>query len=87
MSKYQRLVDYVIDYFPDPKYSKEDIENWARDNVPAWKVMKESEKDKVKKDWENFVFEAEVVPEIKEIVKGKSRGFLRRIRDFLGRLF
>ena len=86
-SKYQRLVDYIIDYFPEPKYSKKDIFDWAKDSVPAWKVMKESEKDKIYKDWENFIFEAEVEPEIKELVEGKSRSFLRRIRDFLGRLF
>ena len=84
---YQRLVDYVIDFFPEPKYSQSDIRKWAKDNVPAWKVMRDSEKDKVLKDWENFIFEKEVEPEIRDIVKGKSRGFLRRIRDFLGRLF
>ena len=87
MGEYQRLTGYIIDYFPEPKYSRKDIRDWAKESVPAWKVMKEGEKEKVLKDWENFVFEAEVVPEIKELVEGKSRGFLRRIRDFLGRLF
>ena len=87
MSQYQRLVDYIIDYFPEPKHTKREITDWAKSNVPAWKVMKDSEKKKVLDDWENFVFEVEVEPEIKELVEGKSRGFLKRIRDFLGRLF
>lgn len=86
-SEYQRLTGYIIDYFPEPKHSKKDISEWAQDNVPAWKVMKKSEKEKVLQDWENFVFEAEIEPEITELVEGKSRGFIRRIRDFLGRLF
>lgn len=45
------------------------------------------DKDKIVKDWENFIYESEVEPEIKELVEGKSRGFIKRIRDFLGRLF
>lgn len=84
---YDRLTDYVIDYFPEPKYSQSDIRKWAKDNVPAWKVMKENEKDKVLKDWENFIFQSQVEPEVKELLEGKSRGFWKRIRAFLGRLF
>lgn len=87
MGEYQRLTGYIIDFFPEPKYSQSDIRDWAKDNVPAWKVMEKSEKDKVLKDWENFIFESEVEPEVKELIEGKSRGFIARIKRFLGRLF
>lgn len=87
MSKYQRLVDYIIDFFPEPKYSRGDISDWARENVPAWKVMDKGEKDKILKDWENFIFQAQVEPEIQELVRDKSPTFIQRIKNFLKRLF
>jgi len=84
---WSRLVDYVVNYFPEPKYSKGDISDWAKDNIPAWSKMGSKDKKAVLSDWENAIYEMEVEPEIKEFVEGKSRGFLKRVKDFLGRFF
>lgn len=80
MTDWSRLVDYIIDYFPEPKYSSQDIRDWAKENVPAWKHMKESDKKEVVGDWENFI-----MPEVKSWLKRFSGGFRERIRRFLGR--
>jgi len=49
--------------------------------------MSAGDKKTILSDWEQAIYELEVEPEIKQIVEGKSRGFIKRIRDFLGRLF
>ena len=88
MTDTSRFENWVYNYFPEPKFSKQDVNKWANDNVPAWKnVWDKKQKERMLDDWENLVYEAEVEPEVKELIEGKSRGFLRRIRDFLGRLF
>ena len=87
MTDWSRLVDYIVNYFPEPKFSKSDISKWAKDNVPAWKNMKDKDKEKIKDDWEQAIYETEVEPEIKEFIEGKSKGFINRVRRFLGRLF
>ena len=87
ITDWSRLVDYIVNYFPEPKYTQTDISKWASDNVPAWKGMSAGDKKTILSDWEQAIYEAEVEPEIKQIVEGKSRGFIKRIRDFLGRLF
>jgi len=87
MTDWSRLVDYVVNYFPEPKYSKSDIRKWIKENVPASKNMKEKDLKEIENDWEKAIYEAEVEPEVKELVEGKSKGFVDRIRRFLGRLF
>ena len=87
MTDWSRLVDYIVNYFPDPKYSQDDIRDWANKNVPAWKNMGGKDKDKIVRDRENYVYESEVEPEIKKLVEGKSRGFIERIKRFLGRFW
>lgn len=77
---YDRLVDYIIDYFPEPKYSSQDIRDWAKGNVPAWKSIKESDKKEIVGDWENFI-----MPEVKTWFRRMSSGFREKIRKFLGR--
>jgi len=87
MTDWSRLVDYVVNYFPEPKYSKSDIRKWIKENVPASKNMKEKDLKEIENDWEKAIYEAEVEPEVKELVEGKSKGFVDRIRRFLGSLF
>lgn len=87
MTDWSRLVDYVVNYFPEPKFEKSDISKWAKTNVPAWDNISGGDKKKILSDWEQAIYEAEVEPEVKEFVEGKSRGFIKRVRDFLGRLF
>lgn len=82
MTDWSRLVDYIIDYFPDPSYSSQDIRKWAYENVPAWKYMREKTKGEILGDWENFI-----LPEVKSWLRRMSGGFRERIRKFLGRLF
>jgi len=82
MTDWSRLVDYIIDYFPDPSYSNQDIRDWAYDSVPAWKYMDNSTKDKVLGDWENFIF-----PQVKSWFRRMSSGFGARVKRFLGRLY
>ena len=82
MTDWSRLVDYIIDYFPDPSYSTQDIREWANDSVPAWKYMDNSTKDKVLGDWENFI-----APKVERWFTRMSKGFGQRIRKFLGRLY
>lgn len=94
MTDTSRFENWIYNYFPDPKYSRQDINKWANKNVPAWaNVWDKKQKNRMLDDWENLVFESKVEPEIErgvetsELVEGKSRGFISRIRAFLGRLF
>ena len=92
MTDTSRFEDWIFNYFPEPKFSRQDVNKWANDNVPAWKnVWGKKQKERMLDDWENLVYETEVEPEVMELVKGKSAGFLnraiKRIREFLGRLF
>ena len=87
MTDWDRLSDYIMDYFPEPKYSRQDIRDWAMDNVPAWKYMKNRDKTQVLDDWENFVYEDQVEPVVESWLKRWSSGFIERVARFLGRLF
>ena len=82
MTDWSRLVDYIIDFFPDPSHNTQDIRDWAYDAVPAWKYMDNSTKDKVLGDWENFIF-----PQVKSWFRRMSSGFGARVKRFLGRLY
>jgi len=82
MTDWDRLVDYIIDYFPDPSYSSQDIRDWAYDSVPAWKYMDSKTKEGILGDWENFI-----MPEVKSWLRRMSEGFRDRIRRFLGRSY
>ena len=80
MTDFSRLSGYIHEYFPEPIYSREDIKDWAQGNVPAWKVMKSSDKKGVLDDWENFI-----APQVESWFKRMSHGFRERIRRFLRR--
>jgi len=82
LTDWDRLIDYIYNYFPEPSYSSQDIKDWAEDSVPAWKNMSKSDKDMIIKDWENFI-----APQVEKWFTKMSRGFGERIRKFLGRLF
>lgn len=82
MTNWDRLVDYIIDFFPDPSYSTQDIKEWANNSVPAWKHMSGSDKKEVLDDWENFI-----APKVESWFRRMSGGFRSRIRKFLGRSF
>lgn len=82
MTDWSRLSDYIIDFFPEPKYSSKDIAEWAEDSVPAWKHMSNSDKKDVLDDWENFI-----APQVEKWFTRMSKGFGARIKKFLGRLF
>ena len=55
MTDWDRLIDYIYNYFPDPSYNTQEIEDWAEDSVPAWKYMDRGDKKMILKDWENFI--------------------------------
>ena len=78
MTDWDRLMEYIHDYFPEPIYSSEEVREWAQKNVPAWKYMPKRTRNAIIKDWERFV-----APE-KEI--REKPGIWRRVRAFLGRL-
>lgn len=80
MTNWDRLVDYITNYFPDPSYSNQDIRKWANDSVPAWKSMSNKDKNDVLGDWENFI-----APKVEKWFTRMSKGFGARIRKFLGR--
>ena len=80
MTDWDRLMEYIHDYFPEPIYSSEEVREWAQENVPAWKYMKKKLQDEIIADWEEFVAPPE------DIFKEKP-GIMRRLRAFLGRLF
>ena len=87
MTDWSRLVDYVCNYFPEPKFSRGDIRDWAMKSVPAWKYMKSKDKTQVLDDWENFIYEDKVQPVVDSWLKRWSSGFVERVARFLGRLF
>ena len=80
ITDWSRLTDYIFDYFPDPSYSTADVEEWAQENVPAWKYMGSSTKREILGDWENFI-----APTVESWFKRMSHGFRNRIRRFLRR--
>jgi len=80
LTNWDRLVDYITNYFPEPSYSTEDIREWATKSVPAWKVMSNKDKKDVLGDWENFI-----APKVERWFTRMSGGFRARIRKFLGR--
>lgn len=82
MVKYQRLTEYIHDYFPDPTYNTQDIRDWAKENVPAWDKIPTKDKEDVLGDWEDFI-----QPKVERRLSGFSRRFIGKIRKFLGRLF
>lgn len=82
MTDWSRLVDYIMNYFPDPSYSNQDIRDWAYDSVPAWKGMSNKDKDKVLGDWEGFI-----APTVERWFTRMSKSFGMRIKRFLGRLY
>lgn len=81
MTDWDRLTEYIYDYFPEPIYSRDDIEKWASESVPAWKYMKGNDKKDILDDWSNFV-----APQIEDMIEGKP-SIWGRIKRFLGRLF
>lgn len=82
MTDFSRLQGYIHDYFPEPKYSPQDIRDWAMDNVPAWGVMSDNQKDDIIEDWEDFIVEP-----VKGWFKGASGYFISKVKKFLGKLF
>lgn len=82
MTDWDRLTNYIYDYFPEPIYNTKDVSDWAKENVPAWRYMKDSDKKGVLGDWENFI-----QPKVEGRLRGFSRRFIGRIKRFLGRLF
>ena len=82
MTDWDRLTDYIFNYFPEPKYSRQDIKDWAMDNVPAWKYMKNRDRKGVLDDWEDFV-----APIVEGEIASKSPRFWARIKRFLRGLF
>lgn len=82
MTDWDRLTDYIFDFFPEPIYNTKEVRAWASENVPAWKVMSSKDKDKVLGDWEDFI-----QPKVEGRLRGFSKRFVGRIKRFLGRLF
>ena len=82
MTDWSRLVDYITNYFPEPKWNTQDVRDWAITSVPAWKVMSNKDKSEVLGDWENFI-----APQVETWFRRMSSKFRDRIRRFLGRSF
>lgn len=82
MTDWSRLVGYIIDFFPEPKYNTKDVTDWAKENVPAWKHISSKEKKEITGEWEDFI-----QPKVEGRLRGFSKRFIGRIRKFLGRLF
>ena len=80
MTDWDRLCEYIHDYFPDPSYSTEDVRKWAMEKVPAWKYMSKKTRKDIITDWEIFV-----APQIEKEIREKP-GIWKRLRAFLGRL-
>lgn len=80
MTDWDRLTDYIYDYFPEPIYSSQDISDWAQREVPAWKYMDSKTQEGILGDWENFI-----QPQIESWFKRMSHRFVERIKKFLGR--
>jgi len=80
MTDWSRLVEYIENFFPEPKYSSQDIRDWAMENVPAWKSIGDSDKKEIIGDWENFI-----APQVENWFTRMTKSFGARIRKFLGR--
>ena len=89
MGDYSRLENYIMDYFPTAIYGVDDIEEWAKENVPSWDKISSKDKEEMIHDWEDFVaptVEEELI-EVREEIGEKTPRFWGRIRKFLGKLF
>ena len=82
MTDWDRLIEYIEDYFPEPIYTSEDVRDWAQENVPAWQYMNKETQEGIIDDWEHFI-----EPQVKGWFARMSEKFVSRIRNFLGKLF
>jgi hypothetical protein len=80
MTDFSRLTEYVKDYFPEPKYARKDIVDWANESVPAWKYMNRKDKKEILDDWEDFI-----APQIEDQIESKSPRLWGRIANWLRR--
>ena len=101
MAKYQRLIDWIIDYFPDKDYTQTDIREWAEKEVPAWNYISKKDQKNILDDWREFVKpdfvqeqieKAEVVwkeakQAWKDIKKEFDVGIIAKIKGWFKRLF
>lgn len=101
MAKYKRLIDWIINYFPDRDYTQQDIREWARKEVPAWNYINEKDKKNILDDWRDFVkpdFVAQQVEkariewkeaqkEWKEIKREFKVGVIDKVKSWFKRLF
>lgn len=55
MAKYERLKQWLKDYFPDKSDTQQDIREWAKKEMPAWDYISEKDKKNILDDWREFV--------------------------------
>lgn len=70
---YDRLTQWLYDYFPDNSYTTDDVIDYLANNVDGWTHFKRSTRKNMIRDWENHV--------------GATTSFGERVLGFLGRLF
>ena len=81
MTDTSRFENWIYDYFDEPDYTRDDVDEWANENVPVWKDWSETQKERMLDDYDNLRAEAE----IKEIraretptdILGRSRETLK----------
>ena len=55
MTDWSRLASWLMDYFPDPKFSVKEVKDFLGKNIPAYKKMKKRTKQGLINDWVNFI--------------------------------
>lgn len=93
---YERLQEWIDDYFPEAQYTREEVQAYLNEHIPAWSHIRRREQKGILNDWEEFVLSeyqeewdatTEQVDHIRETIEGKPRGFIARLKRLLGRLF
>lgn len=73
VNDYDRLTQWLIDYYPDSSWTTRDVLEYLENNVSGWNRMQKTSRRAIIHDWEHAV--------------GVDTGFRERVKGFFKRLF
>lgn len=88
ITDFSRLYAYMDDQFPDITTPREEVVDWAKDNVRSWEKLPSDTKDTILDGWREFVIDEEVekeFPDQKPSIIERIKGFIRELLFRRGR--
>lgn len=89
MDEIYRLVEWINNYFPDPTFSRDDVEKYLNDNVKGWEAVPRRDKREIMNDWFEFTEKQLDDVELGQLkgIRAREPTMWSRIKAFLKRLF